>query len=191
MRLLPKSTAAFMRKFEALSENPSRADRMAPEALTRIASSQSGQRVGEIESGRDARARRTDVEDTILHCNSADPCGDRKNAPTMMAKSSGTGASAFTLGKHGTARTAGALAEATAAAERAYAVLRGPMETNTGVKPASSDPAHETLAPTNVFASLADGQRLRESRNTSTGSPSETTTGIERVVDAGGVSMIE
>ena len=181
-------TAASSRAAVALSVTPSTADLIAPEALTRMASSHSGQRVGWTANGSDVDARTPPAAVSMLHMSNADDvCGALKNAPTYSAWPRSAGPSLYI--------TPTAAAEThTSSARLSVAVgavvIPRPIASELGSPKVTyaecSVMAHVSLVDASTVVSLVDGHRLSHNRSADTSFPSESATELR----GNGVSLV-
>ena len=127
LKVLPAAVAAASSAFVALRTMPKRADRMAPDALTRIASSHSGQCVGRTESGSVEWARASPLTSWIRQVSVNGTGRGLKKTPTNTEKASFT-AESPSEAAHWSARITVVL-ETLTRGELATSV---PIATNTG-----------------------------------------------------------
>lgn len=168
------AAAAEINALVALTEIPSRAERMEPEALTSIASSHKGQHVGRMVSVSDAFAMEFLAAVCMLHSNPADCGGTPKYAPTYAAEVRSAGLSTPDPDSAQSYAPKTRAETETALGGKLVSLSGGPRATNTLGGPAFQDStAHVRDDADRVAASLADGQRLSHRRNSDSGSPSE------------------
>lgn len=151
---------------------------MAPDVLTRMASSHSGQRVGSTESGSVVKARTSPEVVRMLQASAAAVFDAPKNAPAYAVEASNAGPALLpplTEPPHSPAAVA-TVATAVVFITRLNRVSGLPVGSPNAENTDCAVAAHARVEDENTAVSLSDGQRLSQRGNSVTGWPSKSVT---------------